>query len=156
MNHDKVQGVAEWKTVLRSLHRQLQVQAPTRTSTNVCRHICKSMDRKGLAAMLSINRCRTRGEFEDRTGEKACKGIHPGFETQSRGHQKFKTRVSVAPRKRVMSSKNVLKKKKEYFRHFFWSNAYYHSPKWTGTKPELTMEISFSLPHQGMYLLWDI
>ena len=40
-------------------------------------------------------------------GKKACKqGIHPGFETQGRRHQKSKTGVSVAPRKGLMSSKN--------------------------------------------------
>ena len=40
-------------------------------------------------------------------GDKARKGgIHPGFETQGRHHQKSKTGVSVAPRKGLMSSKN--------------------------------------------------
>ena len=37
--------------------------------------------------------------------------IHPGFETQGRCHQKSKTGVSVAPRKELMSSKNLKKKK---------------------------------------------
>ena len=47
-------------------------------------------------------------------GDEAHKqGIHPGFETQGRHHQKFKTGVSVAPQKGSMSSKN-LKKKKQY------------------------------------------
>ena len=36
-------------------------------------------------------------------------GIHPGFETQGRHHQKSKTGVSVAPQKGLMSSKNFLK-----------------------------------------------
>ena len=39
-------------------------------------------------------------------------GIHPGFETQGRRHQKSKTGVSVAPRKGLMSSKNLFKKKR--------------------------------------------
>ena len=39
-------------------------------------------------------------------GEEARKrGIHPGFETQERHHQKSKTGVSVAPQKGLMSSK---------------------------------------------------
>ena len=38
-------------------------------------------------------------------------GIYPGFETQGRRHQKSKTGVSVAPRKGLMSSKNLKKKK---------------------------------------------
>ena len=43
-----------------------------------------------------------------RAREKARKrGIHPGFETQGRCHQKSRTGVSVAPRKGLMSSKNV-------------------------------------------------
>ena len=38
-------------------------------------------------------------------GDKARKrGIHPGFETQGRRCQKFKTGVSVAPRKGLMFS----------------------------------------------------
>ena len=40
--------------------------------------------------------------------DEACKrGIHPGFETQGRRHQKGS--VSVAPQKGLMSSKNFLK-----------------------------------------------
>ena len=38
------------------------------------------------------------------------KAAHSGFETQRRCHQKFKTGVSVAPQKGLMSSKNFLKK----------------------------------------------
>ena len=34
------------------------------------------------------------------------RGIHPGFETQGRHHQKSKTGVSVAPQKELVSSKN--------------------------------------------------
>ena len=39
----------------------------------------------------------------------ASKGIHPGFETQGRHHQKYKTGVSVALQKGEMSSKIFLK-----------------------------------------------
>ena len=41
---------------------------------------------------------------------KHAKGIHPGFETHSRCHQKSKTGVSVAPRKGLTSSKKFKKK----------------------------------------------
>ena len=37
------------------------------------------------------------------------KGAHSGFETQGRRYHKSKTRVSVAPRKGLMSSKKYLK-----------------------------------------------
>ena len=42
--------------------------------------------------------------------EDASEGIHPGFETQGRPHQKSKTVVSVAPQKGLMSSIFFLKK----------------------------------------------
>ena len=41
---------------------------------------------------------------------KHAKGIHPGFKTQGRHHQKSKTGVSVAPRKGLVSSKTFFKK----------------------------------------------
>ena len=41
----------------------------------------------------------------------ASKGIHSGFETQGRHHQKSKTGVSVVPEKGLMSSKYFFKKK---------------------------------------------
>ena len=37
--------------------------------------------------------------------ETGKRGIHPGFETNGRHHQKFKTGVSLAPYKGLMSSK---------------------------------------------------
>ena len=50
-------------------------------------------------------------ESEDHTGENArMQGIHPGFETWGRCHQKSKTKVSVAPEKGLMSYKNFKKK----------------------------------------------
>ena len=42
--------------------------------------------------------------------ESTQKGIHPDFETHNRHHQKSKTRVSVAPWKGLMSSKNFKKR----------------------------------------------
>ena len=49
--------------------------------------------------------CRTRGESEESQARKyASKGIHPGFKTQGRRHQKSKTGVSVIPQKGLMSS----------------------------------------------------
>ena len=63
--------------------------------------ICKYMDWKGSPAMLATNRSagvtpemNLRNPFQ--AGKIASKqGIHPGFETQGRRHQKFKTGVSV-------------------------------------------------------------
>ena len=40
-------------------------------------------------------------------------GIHPGFETQGRRHQKSKTGVSVTPQKGLVSYKNLKRKKKK-------------------------------------------
>ena len=46
--------------------------------------------------LCTVSTCRSRGESEDHIGEK---GIHRGFETQVRSHQKSTTRVSVAHEK---------------------------------------------------------
>ena len=61
------------------------------TSTNVCgqSHVCKYMDQKGIVAMLTPIQ------------SAACKGIHPGFESQGRCHQKSITGVSVSGRTRI-------------------------------------------------------
>ena len=70
------------------------------------------MDQKGLAAMLTTQSAGVAPKMNLRitTGEKACKqGIHPGFETQSRHHQKSKTGVSLAPQKGLVSSKKLKK-----------------------------------------------
>ena len=77
------------------------------------------MDQKGSAAMLtSIQSVGVAPEVNLRnslhTGHKAHKrGIHPGFETQGRHHQKSKTGMSVVPRKGLMSSKKFFFKKKD-------------------------------------------
>ena len=61
-----------------------------RTSTNACGHVCRYVDRKGWAAMLtSIQSAGVTPEVNPRNslhaGDKARKqGIHPGFETQGR------------------------------------------------------------------------
>ena len=75
------------------------------TSTNVHRHVCRYVDQKGSAAMLtSIQSAGVTPEGNLRnplcTGKEAHKqGIQPGFKTQGRRHQKSKIRVSAASRK---------------------------------------------------------
>ena len=61
------------------------------------------------------------------TGKKARQnGIHPGFETQGRCHQKSKTGVSVAPQKGLfVSSKNF--KKKKICSHKFASEIFFRN-----------------------------
>ena len=86
-----------------------------RTSTNACGHVCRYVDQKGSAAMLtSIQSAGVTPEVNLialHAGDKAWKrGIHPGFETQRRHYQKSKTGVSVAPRKGLISSQNLKKK----------------------------------------------
>ena len=55
-------------------------------------------------------------------GDKAFKwGIHHGFETQSRRHQKSKTGVLVAPQIWLKSSKNFLKKTKLPRKQTIWN-----------------------------------
>ena len=72
--------------------------------------VCESKRLGCHADLYTVSRCCTRGESEDHTSKKVCKGIHPGFETQGRHHQKSKTGVSVAPRRGLMSSKFFFKK----------------------------------------------
>ena len=67
---------------------------PTK-STNACGHVCKYVDRKGIQSAgvtpevnLRITQAR-----------KHTKGIHPGFETQGRHHQKSKRVTSVVLQK---------------------------------------------------------
>ena len=80
------------------------------TSTNVCRHFYRYVEQKGSAAMLtSIQLAGVTPEVNLRNplcaGEEAHKGIHPGFETLGRCHQKSKTGVSVAPQKGLVCYK---------------------------------------------------
>ena len=55
--------------------------------------------------------CWPLGESKDHTSDKAWKGSHPSFETQGRRHQKSKTGVSVAPRKRPINVLQTFLKK---------------------------------------------
>ena len=69
--------VAEWYTALCSPHGRLWVQAPHLPQCLwTCRRVCKYVDWKGFAAMLTstVSRCHTRGESEDHISKKACKG----------------------------------------------------------------------------------
>ena len=72
----------EWPTGLQCRtccmrYGQSWVQAPARTSTNACGHICKYVDQKGSTAMLplcTVSRRCTRDESQVHTSEKAHKG----------------------------------------------------------------------------------
>ena len=72
----------------------LQVHGPKRLGYNADFH--------------TVSRCHTRGEFEDHTGEKACKGCHGSRDDQ--GMQMLPTpevqnRGISGPKKGLMSSK---------------------------------------------------
>ena len=82
----------------------------------------EEMQRTRLSEMLAVKRSvGVTPEVNLRNplhaGEETCKrGIHSGFETQGRRHQKSKTGVSVAPQKGLGSSENLfLKTKKKKF-----------------------------------------
>ena len=93
-------------------YRRLWVQA--RTSTNACRHVCRYVDQKGSAAMLTslesagvapeVNLRITQARKAPKKGSTLA--LKPGV----RYHQKSNTGVSVAPGKGLMSSKNKNKK----------------------------------------------
>ena len=88
----KTQGVQVW-------------QNTTDFLTFLFTYVYKYVDQKGMVAMLVIKR--SVGVAPEVTlrnsmhgGNKACKqGIHSGFETQVRCHQKSKIGTSVAPQK---------------------------------------------------------
>ena len=65
-------------------------------------------------------------------GKQTCiQGIHPGFETQDRHHQKSETRVSVAPQKGLISSEIKQKTSQVWvwkFKHYS-EDAYSHHTK---------------------------
>ena len=83
----------------------------SRTSTNTCGYICRYVDQKGLAAMLtSMQSAGVAPEVNLRNHcaqarKNISEGIHPGFETQARRHQKSETGLSVAPQKGLVSYK---------------------------------------------------
>ena len=84
--------------------RQWHNRSLTRVLTML---VHKYVDQKGLVAMLAAKRSAgVTTEVNLRillcTGDKACKqGIHPGFETHGRRHQKSKNRVISGPTKRT-------------------------------------------------------
>ena len=60
---------------------------------------------------VEVIRCYTRGESEECIGEEAHKyGIHPGFDTQGRHHQKSKTGIS-GPTKRTDVTSKLFRKR---------------------------------------------
>ena len=71
---------------------------------------------------------------------KHASNIHPGFETQGKGHQKSKTGVSVAPQKGHVSSKKCLKKRKSItvakksFRKISYFNLQHFDPEYKRTR----------------------
>ena len=71
------------------------------------------MSGKGLAAMLVVKRSASVISEENlknplHAGNEALKrGIHSGFETQGRCHQKSKPELSVASQKGLMASKKI-------------------------------------------------
>ena len=74
------------------------------------------VDQKGLAAILtSIQSAGIAPEVNLRITQmrKHTKGIHSGFETEDRCHQKSKTGVSVTPQKGTYVLQNFKKKKKK-------------------------------------------
>ena len=74
-------------------------------------NVYKYVDKKGLAAMLAI---KVAGgvtlEVNLRNQARGKQGIHDGFVTQGRRHQKSKTGVSVTPQTGLMSSNFFSKK----------------------------------------------
>ena len=83
-----------------------------RTFTNACGHVCKYVDQKGLAAMLtSIQSAGVKPEVNLRIKKwESMQGIHPGFETQGKCHQKSKTGYHW-PHKRDYVLQNFFEKK---------------------------------------------
>ena len=90
------------------------------TSTNACEHVCRYMDRKDLAAMLtSIQSAGVTSEVNLRIAQtrKHARGSTLALKPRADCRQKCKTGVSVAPQKGLMSSKNFLKKTRWFPTH---------------------------------------
>ena len=92
----------EWPSGLqRRAGRTVVGLSPGRSQTsNACRHVCKYVDQKSLAAMLtSIQSAGVAPEVNLRITQarKHAKRIHPGFKTQGKHHQKSNTGVSGVP-----------------------------------------------------------
>ena len=110
--------VAEWFTAPCVQHGRSWVRAPEPPPMLADMSAGTWIKKAGLAMLTSIQSAGVAPEVNLRNllwaGEEAGKqGIHPGFETQGRGHQKSKIGVSAAPRKGLVSSKNLYKKKEE-------------------------------------------
>ena len=101
--------VAEWFTAQYLLRAAQMVvglfPGPSRTSTNACGHVCKCVDWKPCWPLYSQQLSHQRWIWGSHKRE-SIQGIHPGFETQGRRHQKSKTRSISGPTKRTY----VLKK----------------------------------------------
>ena len=76
--------------------------------------VCWYVDQKGLATMLAAKRLAGVAPEESGGSEESRHGIHPGFETQGRCHQKFKKGVSVGPQKGLVLSNFFFLKKASY------------------------------------------
>ena len=85
------------------------------TSTNTCRHICRYVNQKGSAAMLtSIQSAGVTPEVDLRITQvrKHTKRIHPGFETQG-GQMSPEVQNSISgPTKRTYVLQKLFKKKR--------------------------------------------
>ena len=91
-----------------SSHRRSWV--PFRTSTNACLQACGSKRFGCHADLYTVSRCYTRDESEDHTDEKACKkGSTLLLKPRTNTNRSQKIRLSVAPQKGLMSSKNLKK-----------------------------------------------
>ena len=99
------------------------------TSANACRPVCRYVDQKGSAPMLtSVQSAGVTPEMNLRnllcTSEEARKGeIHPGSKTQGRRLQKSKTGASVAPKNLLkinFQNMKILNKSRDCSRTNLW------------------------------------
>ena len=84
-----------------------------RTSTNSCRHICISGSKRlGCHADLyTVSRCHTRGESENHTSEKACKGSTLALKPRADVTRSPKQGYQWPHKKDLCPTKILLKKK---------------------------------------------
>ena len=102
------------RTIILVNKRKSQGGFEPRTSTNACGHVCRYVDQKGSAAMLtSIQSAGVTPEVNLRITQvrKHAEGIHPGFETEGRCHQKSKNMGISGPIKRTHVLQNFKIKK---------------------------------------------
>ena len=93
LHNDSRVGIAQSVERL-SCHDRSQFQAPPML-------VCKYMDENGSAAMLATKRSAGIREHTLQMPWPSVKeAVHSGFETQRRHHQKSKTGVSVAHKKK--------------------------------------------------------